>query len=180
MKKKFNKKRVTIVALCLCLLLSGVAGTWAYLSSITDPLQNTFTPAKVTCSVEEKFENGVKSEVKVRNTGDINAYIRATIVATYVLDGKIYAIAPVEGTDYIVEWANGKWKKGTDGFWYYSDAVAPNEATNNLIKTAKVVSVPEGCSFNLQIIATAIQAEPDLAVQSAWGITPVNGQITPN
>lgn len=180
MKTKFNKKAVTIVAICLCLLVCGTIGTWAYLTSITDPLQNTFVPAKVTCTVEESFEDGVKSDVKVRNTGDVDAYVRVAVVATFISDNNVYAVSPIEGVDYSVEWSNNKWKKGTDGFWYYSDPVSPNAVTNNLIEKATSSSVPQGYNLNIQIIATAIQSDPAAAVQSAWGITPVNGKINPN
>lgn len=178
---KFNKRVVTVVVLCLCITLCAVGGVLAYLSDITDPLENTFVPTKVTCSVEETFENGLKSNVKVRNTGDVNAYIRATVIATYVSDdGKVHSKAPIEGVDYIINWSGKKWLLGSDGFWYYSDAVAPSALTDNLIETAKEGVVFEGYSLNLQIIATAIQSDPDAAVQSAWGITPVNGTIKPN
>lgn len=180
--KKLNKKAVAIVALCICLALCAVSGVWAYLISVTDPLENKFVPAKVTCEVEESFSGGVKSDVTVRNTGDVNAFIRATVVATYISsDDKVYSKAPIEGVDYVVNWSsNNKWKKGSDGFWYYSDFLQPNAATVNLIETATELSAPEGYTLNLQIIATAIQSEPNTAVQNAWGITPVNGTINPD
>ena len=179
--RKFNKKVATVVALCVCIALCCVAGTVAYLISRTDPLDNVFVPAKVTCEVDESFSNGVKSDVKVRNTGDVNAYIRATVVVTFVSsDNKVYANAPIEGAHYSVVWSNNKWKKGTDGFWYYSNPVAPNSTTTNLIEEATEISTPDGYSLNIQIIATAIQSDPDTAVQNAWGITPVNGTINPN
>ena len=179
--KKLNKRVATVVALCLCIALCGVGGTVAYLISRTDPLENTFVPARVTCEVEESFSNGVKSDVKVRNTGDVNAYIRATVVATFVSDdNKVYSNPPVEGVHYSVSWSNDKWKKGTDGFWYYTNAVAPNSATTNLIEEACEISAPDGYRLSIQIIATAIQSEPDAAVQNAWGITPVSGTINPN
>lgn len=179
--KKFNKRVVTIVVLCLCILLCAVGGVFAYLTDKTDPLENTFVPTKVTCLVDETFEGGVKSNVKVRNTGDVNAYIRAAVIATFVSnDGKVYSKAPIEGVDYTIVWSNDKWQKGSDGFWYYSDSVKPSAFTANLIETATENVTPEGYNLNLQIIATAIQSDPDAAVQSAWGITPISGKIKPN
>ena len=180
--KRLNKKAVIIVALCIGLAMCTVSGVWAYLVSAPDPLENTFVPAKVTCEVEEDFSGGIKSNVKIRNTGDVNAYVRAMVVATYISsDDKVYSQAPVEGVNYAINWSSSnKWKKGSDGFWYYSDYLQPNAVTVNLIETATELSTPEGYTLNLQIIATAIQSEPNTAVQDAWGITSVNGTIIPN
>ena len=49
-----------------------------------------------------------------------------------------------------------------------------------LIDSAVAVSAPAGYRLNIQILATAIQSAPDDAVQEAWGITPVNGELIPN
>ncbi|MBP3321371.1 MAG: hypothetical protein J6M12_03365 [Clostridia bacterium] len=180
--KKLNKKAVLTVALCLLISVAAVSGVWAYLVSKTDTKTNTFIPGSVTCAVEEDFQNGVKSDVKIRNTGNVNAYIRVAVVATFVSDeGKVHATAPVEGTDYTVIWASDSWKKGTDGFWYHSSDVAPDALTSTLIKEATALAQPpDGFRLNLQIVASAVQSDPPAAVNEAWGITPLNGKILPN
>ena len=179
--RKVNMKTAVVVALCVVLTVCTVGGVWAYLTAKTNTLTNTFEPAKVTCSIEETFSNGIKKNVAVRNTGNVDAYIRAYAVATFQSgDGKVLATAPVEGVDYTVTWTNNGWNKGTDGFWYYSSAVAPNALTPNLIDTATVISTPDGYSLNIQIIATAIQSNPENAVFESWGITPTNGKLFPN
>ena len=63
-----TKQPVALVAI-LVLLCCTVAGTVAYLVTSTDPVTNTFTPAHVSTAVDETFENGVKSDVKIKNTG---------------------------------------------------------------------------------------------------------------
>ncbi|MBO5019226.1 MAG: hypothetical protein J6D52_01040 [Clostridia bacterium] len=179
--KKLNKKTVLLIVLCFFLAVCTVGSVWAYLNSRSETLANTFLPAKVECLVEEKFENGIKSDVKVRNTGNIDSYIRATVIATFVSDdGKVLAVSPKENVDYTVTWANSGWKQGQDGYWYYSDAVSPNNTTSNLIETASANSAPDGFRLSIQIVASAIQVEPDNAVQTAWGITPTNGKIIPD
>lgn len=179
--KKLNKKAVVLIALCLCLVVGTVGGVWAYLSAKTNTLQNTFVPAYVTCSVEETFQDGVKSDVTVRNTGNVDAFIRATVVATFQSnDGKVLATAPKEGVDYTVSFNLDGWKKGSDGFWYHTTAVSPNALTAVLINSATSVTSPDGYKLNLQIIATAIQSDPATAAQEAWGVNVNNGQITPN
>ncbi len=179
--KKVNIKTTVIIAVCVVFAVCTVGGVWAYLTSKTNSVSNTFDPAKVTCSIEETFKDGTKSNVAVRNTGDVDAYIRAMVVATFQSnDGKVLATAPVEGVDYTVSWSNVGWNKGSDGFWYHLSPVAPDKLTSNLIDTATVMSAPNGYSLNIQIIATAIQSNPENAVIEAWGITPTNGKIYPN
>ena len=178
--RKLNILPVILVAACL-LIAGSASGVWAYLSSQPDEIENTFVPATVTCAVEETFENNVKSDVTIRNTGTVNAYIRAAVIASFVTeDGKVLATAPVEGTDYTVTWGNNGWKQGSDGFWYYSKPVSPNAATPDLIESATSVTAPQGARLNLQIIASAVQSAPAKAVTEAWGVSVTNGEIIPN
>ena len=164
-----NRKLTLFVALlCLCLVAGAVTGAVAFLTDKTDSLSNEFTPAKVTCAVEENFDNGIKENVTVKNTGNIDSYIRASVVATFVSDdGKVFANAPKEGTDYTVDWGTDGWQKGSDGFWYYTKAVAVAAAA------------PDGYSLNLQIFATAFQSPPAKAVEEAWDVTVENGNLIP-
>ena len=179
--RKQNSSRAVIIALFLCLVLGTFGGVFAYLISRPAPLSNQFTPAEVSCSVEELFRDGVKSDVKVRNTGNVNAYLRAAVIVTFVDDGgKVLAGSPKEGVNYTVVWGSSGWTLGSDGFWYYADAVSPDGVTAPLIQSASPISVPDGYRLNLQIVASAIQSDPEAAVTAAWGITPVNGKILPN
>ena len=178
--RRNNAKTIVIITLCLCLIACTVGGVYAYLTAKTDPVSNEFIPGKVSCLVEEDFADGVKSNVKVLNTGNIDAYIRATMVATYVFeDGKVLATAPVEGVDYTVDWAADGWVKGSDGYWYHVKPVKPNETTGCLINSAQAVYLPSNYRLNIQILATAIQSAPDTAVQSAWGVTVSDGELLP-
>lgn len=179
--QKMNKKSIVLVALCLCLALGTVGSVWAYLASKTEKLSNRFVPAQVSCRVEETFQDGIKSDVMIQNTGNVDAYIRVVVVATFVDEnGKVLAVSPEENVDYTVQWALSGWTLGSDGFWYYADPVAPNAFTSSLIETATQITSPEHFTLNLQIVASAIQAEPTSAVQSAWNITPVNGKLIPS
>lgn len=177
---KLNKKSITVIAFSAVILLSVVGGVWGYLASRPDPITNEFTPAFVTCEVQETFENGVKQDVAIRNTGNVNAFIRAAVVVTFQdADGKVLATAPKEGTDYTVTWAESGWMKGSDGFWYHKTAVKPGELTADLIETATALTAPDGFSLNIQIIATAIQSDPPQAVTDAWNVTHSGGVIIP-
>lgn len=178
--RRMTLKTAVIAFLCLCIIASTASGVYAYLTAKTDPLSNEFVPSKVSCSVEEDFAEGVKSNVKVRNTGNIDAYIRAAVIATFVSeDGKVLATAPKEGVDYNIQWGSGGWIKGKDGYWYHSKPVKPEETTASLIESACELIALSDARLHIQILATAVQSAPEIAVQESWGVSVSNGEIVP-
>ena len=171
-----TKKPVALVAL-LVLLCCTVAGTLAYLVDSTDPVTNTFTPAHVSTAVDETFENGVKSDVKIQNTGDIDAYIRATVVVNWASDtevGVVSGTAPEEGKDYTIDWTMVNWIKVGD-YYYYTQKVAAKGETKQLFTDCKLkegVIPPSGYHLQVTILADGIQSEPLTAIQEAWHVDP--------
>lgn len=170
-----TKQPVALVALLL-LLCCTVAGTLAYLVTSTDPVTNTFTPAHVTTAVDETFEKGVKSDVKIQNTGDIPAYIRAAVIINWAdANGNVYGGAvPEKGTDYTITWTKEGWVEH-NGYYYYTAPVAAGALTGELFtdcKLAEKVTPPEGYNLQVTILADGIQAEPIDAVKQAWGVDP--------
>ena len=179
--KRINKK-VILLAVSLVLILSAaIGGTVAYLIDQTGSITNTFTPVKVTPGINENFENNVKNNVKITNTGDIPAYIRVKVVVTWKdAQDNIYGAAPVLGTDYTWTSGSDKWFL-KDGFYYYSEPVAAKGTTGVLFTACQPVAdrAPEGYSLSVDIHAQAIQAEPTTAVTSAWGVqVDANGNLT--
>lgn len=173
-KSGFRWKRSGILLAAVIVLLAGaVGGTWAFLVAQSEPVQNNFTYAHVSCRIDEKFENGVKSDVKIQNTGDIPAYIRARIVVTWKdASGNVSAV-PVKDSDYTMTMGTG-WTKGTDGYWYCNTAVAAGGETPVLItKCEKKGTAPKDYDLSVEILADAIQSEPASAVTEAWGNTPI-------
>ena len=178
--RELSKKNIIVIAALTAILLASVGGVFAFLVSRPAPVTNEFTPASVTCAVEETFEGGTDRDVKIRNTGNVNAYIRAMVIFTFEDgDGKVLAVSPKEGTDYTVVWAESGWLKGADGFWYHVSAVAPNGTTSDLIESASLIGAPDGFDLNIQVIATAIQSDPTTAVEQAWDVTVSNGIVIP-
>ena len=168
------KRSLVLVVSVLVLLLAVAGGTLAWLTA-RDSVNNTFTPAHVTCDVAEKFENGIKSGVKIKNTSDITAYIRAYIVVTWKdADGNVYGKLPVANTDYTMTMGPNGWAQ-KDGYWYCNTAVASGANTPVLISNCEVkdnATIPDGYKLSVEIIAEAIQSVPDTAVKEAWGVVP--------
>ena len=73
-----------IAALALC-AAAAVGVTLSFMFKKAEKT-NTFVPAKVTCDVEESLFSGVKSDVCVKNTGNVAAYLRIRLVSYYVDD----------------------------------------------------------------------------------------------
>lgn len=170
-----------VLAAVVLVLGAAIGGTVAWLATNTPGLTNTFTPGEVKCTVEETFENGVKSDVKIKNTGNTDAYIRAKVVVTWKdRDGNVYGGAtPVERTDYTISNSTSGWTKVGD-YWYCTQHVAPdapNNLTPVLINSASPVEgkAPEGYALSIEILAEAIQSSPASAVQEAWGFVPGSG-----
>lgn len=168
-KSRPGRFRAAALLLSVLLLLGvTVAGTLAYLSMKTDPIENTFTPSQVSCEVTETFNGTVKSNVNVTNKSDIDAYIRVRLVTYRVNDAGQH----IGGTAEIPEFTPGPgWVKGSDGCYYYTKPVAAGEKPEiDLISSIQLSSYSDadGGHQAIDVMAEAIQSVPAAAVVSAW------------
>ena len=174
-----TKQPVALVALLL-LLCCTVAGTLAYVVTSTNSVTNTFTPASVSTEVNEDFDGITKSNVTIKNTGNIDAYIRATVVVNWASDkevGVVSGTAPKEGTDYTIDWTMVNWVKVGD-YYYYTQKVAAKGETKQLFTDCKLkegVTPPSGYHLQVTILADGIQAEPVHVVADVWKDVRVDG-----
>ena len=176
-KQKVRLNKTAALFIAIVMLIGAVVGTTvAFLITNTDSVENTFEYARVSCEVTESFDKTTKSNVQVRNTGTTDAYIRATYVVNWLdKDGNIAASVP-DGYSYsLTENPDGKWTKGTDGYFYYLSPVAPEASTLGSLLTC-TVSYPANPEYTLsvEILATAVQSAPASAVTEAWGVTPIS------
>lgn len=174
-RRRYRSKKPSALLIALVAILGALVGTTiAYLFTNTGSITNTFTPGNVTTKITEEFNEDVKNNVQVKNTGNVEAYIRATVVITWQDDeGNVYPTAPVEGTDYTVSWTNTDvWVKH-GGYYYYTVPVAANDLTKVLFTSCSPVEgkAPEGYHLVVEILASAIQSKPADAVQAAWSVT---------
>ena len=172
LNKRSKKLLITLICAVLITVVAGGA-TVAYLRVGTPPVENTFDPVYVSCKIEETFDGISKTDVKVRNTSDIDAYVRAMFVVMWRADdGTVYSEAPVINVDYSLVLDDQKWKRGTDGYYYYPNFLLPDIATLPLILSLSPISEPpSGYTLYVHVAATAIQATPTAAVEDAWGVS---------
>lgn len=177
MSKRIRLWLVAALALCAA---AAVGVTLSFMFKKAEKT-NTFVPAKVTCDVEEPLFSGVKSDVCVKNTGNVAAYLRIRLVSYYVYDNG--DIAGRVSSQYPMLTLQNGWIAGTDHTYYYPTPVEPGAKTKILCDpiTLDTVELADGTTVYqvLEVFAEAIQAEPVGAVQEAWNVTVSDTRITP-
>ena len=156
-----GKKAVAFLVLTVALSVAIVGTTLAYIITQTDILQNIFEPAEVKIEIAGD---------DITNTGDTDVYVRAAVVVNWVdEDGVILSTSPVagEGKDYVLEVATG-WEQGSDGFYYYLSKVPPTTESITLLNGVTQNKTKDGYTLRVQVISSAIQAEPVDAVKLSW------------
>ena len=171
--KAIRTGRLTTMVIATVLLLAlAIGGTLAWLSTKDAPIQNKFLPTKVTCQVTENFDGsrGVKSNVNVKNTGTIDAFIRVKLVTYRTNDQRQH----IGGTAILPTFTLGKnWVKYGD-YYYYTQPVAPDQKpdTNLAADSMKLIDSytdADGGKQAIDVMAEAIQSVPEDAVKAAWG-----------
>lgn len=179
--KALRTGRLTTMVIATVLLLAlAIGGTVAWLSTKDAPITNTFNPSKVACEVTEKFDGstGVKSNVNVKNTGTINAFIRVKLVTYRTNDAGQH----IGGTATIPSFTFGENWVEFGGYYYYTLPVAAGEKpATNLTETMTLTSSysdADGGHQAIDVMAEAIQSQPAKAVGEAWGVTISQGSVT--
>ncbi len=184
MKKIISKRgskgtvKVSLLFISIALLVTCAAGaTLAYLLTKTGPVVNAFTPAHVSCEVTEDFDGTMKKNVNVKNTSDINAYIRVKLV-TYRANEKNEHIG---GEAVIPDFNLGENWVEHNGYYYYTLPVAsggtPEKPLIDKISLQASYTDADGGKQVIEVMAEAIQAEPQDAVHNAWGVTIQEGSV---
>lgn len=183
-------KALLLIASLAVLLTATVGSTAAWLVSKPAAVENDFIPGKVASQVLEDFGlesgNSVKRNVRVKNNGNTDAYIRVLLVFTWKDDaGNIFVNKPKEGNGYQLNLNLTDWvmeKNDVGAYFYYKKPVAPGAETGELIDSLRQtpgVTGPENGKYKLSvdILSDAVQADPPEAVAESWGVAVENGEI---
>ena len=173
-KPRIRMNKLAILFIAVVMLIGAVVGsTVAFLVTQTDPVENKFTYASVSCAVSETFKGATKEKVQIQNTGTTDAYIRATYVVTWRdMSGNVVPSVP-QGYSYsLTENPDGTWKKIGDYFYYSTPVESKSSTLGSLLNCT--VTHPDNPEYvlNVEILASAIQSTPANAVTEAWGVTP--------
>ena len=133
-------------------------------------LENNFYVPDAEIDIEETFDGSEKTNVRVKNTGKTEVYVRVMLVETWK-NASNQVVERPKDAKVIYDWGSDDWKKdSSDGYYYYTKPLAAGATTPNLIKSA-TCTVPEGAALlDLEVVAQAIQSIPTDAVEEAWGV----------
>ena len=167
--KQIRQKKTVMLSLVLLLIFSAGV-TIAYLVSQTDPVVNTFSPSVVEVEITEDFDGELKKNVNVKNTGDTEAYIRVKLISYRVNEQN----KKIGGKAEIPDFDSGKNWIEHEGFYYYTQPVAPGESPANPLIGETGIKLQayddaDGGKQVIEVMAEGIQSEPKDAVKEAWG-----------
>ena len=166
-----GKKAIIALILTVVLVVAAIDVTLAVILTRTQTIRNSFPPANLTISTWTGND--------VINAGDVDIYVRANVVATWISDTNektVYSSAPVEGVDYTLTISDG-WFKASDGFYYRSEKLAAAQSVQ-LIDSATQKANLDGYTLRIFVMSSAIQARPEKAVNESWSAVRVSADGT--
>lgn len=176
-------KKVIFITLILIILITSVSLTVSYLKR-RSATSNKFTAGTTTHEIIEDFdaENKLKSNVKIKNTGNVSQYVRVSIIFTWQdSDDNIIDEIPVEDEDYSLTLSSSSnWIRGSDSYYYYKVPLEKEEVSDILIEECKQLKQYTNKILVVDVSAQSIQATPIKAVKEAWGVNIENENIVVN
>jgi len=177
-KKKYSRWLV-LSLLIVALVVGGIYGSLALLTDETDPVENTFEPTEVTIEIEEDFDGVKKENIKVTNIGDVDAYVRVRLVSYWQnASGNIVA-KDSWFSDAGLTLGEGWFKAGD--YYYYANPVKVNAFTAEALFAEAITLTndpSDGTNQVLEVLAEAVQASPEEAVEDLWPAVEVkNGKL---
>jgi|GEM_PF-3793169 len=165
----YKKVKILVRSILIVILFGTLNVTLAWFSH-SAIMSSDLTPASVDCMIvgnlEDKFE---PKDIAVENTGLMAIYVRFAIAINWVdTSGKIIYPENIDENQLLL---GSDWIKGVDGYYYYKYPIAPNDTTSNIIDVYTIGNNKEDLLPEMVFALSAIQSNPVLAVEEAWGIT---------
>ncbi len=177
-KRQKALRKPSVAALVLSVLLLGamIGGTVAFLTAVSRNVVNTFTPGTVTGEIEEVKDSDSKDSVKIKNTGNVEAYVRVAVVGNEVDETLASVIGAYDVSSHL---AGSGWVKNGN-YYYYTGKVAAGALTGELLTSPIPLMVTAGNEthyYRVTVAAELIQADGKTAngvkaVVDAWGVDP--------
>ena len=156
MKRFLIQKKVWLTAAAV-VLAGGISlqGAMAYFTTYASAGGGVVLDLGHSTEIEENFENWTK-DIKITNTGDVDCYVRVKVLA---------------GSQFQLDINGIGWNSKDDGYWYYSNPVAPDGVTESLF--AKI-TIPEDFmeDFNVAVVqeCTPVLYDADGNPYADWSL----------
>ena len=175
MRSKMNSRILLLLSCIVLATVFSVNGTLAYLSVRSETIVNQFEPGKVDGNIEETFESNVKSSIKVKNTGNINCYVRILLIPYWV--SQYESRVGEDAWELNMQFNQVDWFSREEGgmiYYYHRAPIAPEDLTAELLAeefTITLKASEDGTLYQaLDIFAECFQAELPEAVELYWGV----------
>lgn len=136
MKRFLSGKKVWLTA-AAAVLAGGISlhGAMAYFTAYASAGGGAVLELGHTTEIEEDFKDWTK-DIRITNTGDVDCYVRVKVLA---------------GSQFTLNISGKGWSSGNDGYWYYSNPVAPEDKTASLLAQ---ITIPKDFKedFNVAVV----------------------------
>ena len=146
MRQKAKKWSAMVLAVLALVLVMGshVGESAAYFTTYATAKGGHWIELRASSQIRERMVEWDKF-IQVENTGDVTCYVRVKAFA-----GNVYELTYTDNS-------NGKWSLAQDGYWYYSEPVAPGAMTDELVISIEIPAEQAG-SFNVTVIQESTRA----------------------
>lgn len=170
-----KKPIIRILLSVLLVAVVAVGGTLAYLMASDSPLLNTFSLMKIDTEVEEPTTPGSaeSKEPTVKNSGTADVYVRAIAYVVMVKNGNEYADPTLTAYVHPQYNTSNKWVEHTDGYYYYTEKLAPGKETTALFNGVTVEGMPTDQKFRVYIYEESVLAPTGTSYNTASQIADV-------
>ncbi len=164
MKRFCINKKVWLTA-AAAVLAAGLTlpGAMAYFTTYASAGGGAALSLGHSTEIEENFENWTK-DIVITNTGNVDCYVRVKVLA---------------GSQFTIDFSGDGWSDGEDGYWYYANSIAPDEATGSLLAA---ITLPEDFmeDFNVAVVqeCTPVQYDADGNPYPDWDLAINEGGIS--
>lgn len=160
MRKDWKKKTFVLAAVALLMVTGATIGqAIAYFTTYTAASGGAVLHLGFTTTIPDEEVSDWTKHVSIQNTGDKECYVRVKAFA-----GELYEAA-LTYTD-----TSGKWSAGEDGYYYYSDILAPGAVSEELL--IKIDHLNREEDFNVIVVqeCTAVLYDENGQPYYDWSI----------
>ncbi len=159
---------LSCAAIILCLMLLGViVGIKTLFKEEAKESVNTFVGSYVRVETEE-FWGGGERHIRVKNNGNIEAYVRCTPIFT-VRDNSGNVRDAILVEEEVLKINYDSWVR-IGSYYYCRMPVAGGKYTPFVVESCKS-ETDEGYRIDLKMLVSAIDSSDPATVQAQWGIS---------
>jgi len=180
LQNKIKLKILISFSLLLVIGVSYIPKSIAYLSwTNKEVLENIFKISRPGIEIEEIFDFEHKKDIKVKNTGNTDVYIRVALSSFLIdenCDEEKCSRYPLKSTETDFELDNN-WLK-IDDYFYYRNVLSEGDITTDLLNGGSINNIKvDGKKLQVDVVAQSLQATPVETVEENWGVKTIEGII---